>query len=58
MTAARAEPSPAAAVAMRKQVLHRLEQDGTLVAAGHFPMPGFGRFVRVDGKRVWRPLDI
>ena len=35
----------------------QLEADGTLVAAGHFPQPGFGRFVRVDGRRVWRPLE-
>lgn len=48
---------PPAAAAMRKRVLERLEADGTLVAAGHFPQPGFGRFVRVDGRRTWRPID-
>ncbi len=39
------------------RVITMLEGDGTLVAAGHFPQPGFGRFSRVDGRRVWRPLD-
>lgn len=41
----------------RERVLGRLEQDGTLVAAGHFPQPGFGRFVRIDGRREWRPIE-
>jgi glyoxylase-like metal-dependent hydrolase (beta-lactamase superfamily II) len=48
---------PEAARAQRERVLGDLERDGTLVAAGHFPQPGFGRFVRVDGRRVWRPLE-
>ena len=48
---------PEAARAQRERVIGELEQDGTLVAAGHFPQPGFGRFVRVDGRREWRPLE-
>lgn len=48
---------PARARDQRERVLADLERDGTLVAAGHFPQPGFGRFVRVDGRRVWRPLE-
>jgi hypothetical protein len=39
-------------------VLDRLEAEGALVAAGHFPMPGFGRFERVEGRRTWRPLEV
>ena len=39
----------------RHEVLDNLEQEGTLVAASHFPRPGFGRFVRLDGRRVWQP---
>lgn len=49
---------PEAAVAMRTGVLDRLEAEGALVAAGHFPMPGFGRFERVEGRRTWRPLEV
>jgi glyoxylase-like metal-dependent hydrolase (beta-lactamase superfamily II) len=40
----------------RHSVLDRLEQEGLTVAAGHFPRPGFGKLVRVDGRRVWQAL--
>ena len=40
----------------RKRIFSQLEQDQTLVAAGHFQYPGVGRFARVDGRRVWKPL--
>ena len=38
----------------RHQILDRLESDGSLVSAGHFPDPGFGRFVRRQGRRIWQ----
>jgi glyoxylase-like metal-dependent hydrolase (beta-lactamase superfamily II) len=41
----------------RHTVLDRLEADGSVVAASHFPKPGLGRFVRRDGRRLWRPLE-
>lgn len=40
--------------ATRHRVLDMLESEGTLVSAGHFPDPGFGRFVRVAGRRQWQ----
>ena len=40
----------------RHQVLDRLEADGSLVSAGHFPDSGFGRFVRRGGRRVWQGI--
>jgi glyoxylase-like metal-dependent hydrolase (beta-lactamase superfamily II) len=40
----------------RHSVLDRLEQEGLTVAAGHFPRPGFGKLVRVEGRRVWQAL--
>ena len=40
----------------RHSVFDRLESEGTLVSSGHFPDPGFGRFVRADGRRVWQQL--
>ena len=49
---------PERAREQRERILERVEREGTLVAAGHFPQPGFGRFERVDGRRVWRPLDV
>ena len=38
----------------RRRVLDALEEDATLVASGHFPHPGYGKFVRDGGRRVWR----
>lgn len=40
----------------RRQVLDRLEEEGTLAAICHFPAPGFGRVVRLEGKRMWQVL--
>lgn len=40
----------------RHQILDRLEADGSLVSAGHFPGSGFGRFVRTEGRRVWQGI--
>jgi glyoxylase-like metal-dependent hydrolase (beta-lactamase superfamily II) len=42
------------AVKTRYDVLDRIESESTLVAANHFPKPGYGRFVRVDGRRTWK----
>ena len=39
----------------RHSVLDKLEDEGTLVASGHFPHPGYGRFVRSDDRRIWQP---
>ena len=38
----------------RHTVLDMLEAEGIIVAAGHFPDPGFGHFVRGESRRVWR----
>ena len=38
----------------REKLLQRIEDERMQVIAGHFPFPGFGRVVRVDGKRTWR----
>ena len=40
----------------RHKILDQLEADGSLVSAGHYPEPGFGRYLRQDGRRVWVPL--
>ncbi len=47
---------PALAVETRNKVLDRLEADGLLAAICHFPDPGFGKLVRLEGKRVWQAL--
>ena len=40
----------------RHAVLDKLEADGALVSAGHFPGNGFGRFVREGGRRIWQGI--
>ncbi len=47
---------PEKAVAMRREILARLEHDRTLAAGSHFSAPGFGWVERVDGRRRWRPM--
>ena len=51
----RFDADPSEAVMTRKQRLEQLEEDLTLVAAGHLNHPTFGRFVRAGGRRVWKP---
>lgn len=40
----------------RSHLLDRIEAEGMTVAARHFPAPGFGQLVRLDGRRYWHPL--
>jgi glyoxylase-like metal-dependent hydrolase (beta-lactamase superfamily II) len=47
---------PAHAAATRRSLIERVEREGLLMAAGHFPAPGFGRVVRVGTRRRWNPL--
>ncbi len=42
--------------ATRHKVFDQLEAEGTLISAGHFPDPGFGRLVRRGGRRVWQGI--
>ena len=52
----RADTDPAQSRTTRRDLMERLELDGSLVMAGHFPEPGFGRLVRVEGRRYWKAL--
>ncbi len=38
----------------RHTVLDMLEKEGILVSAGHYPDPGFGRFLRGPSRRYWQ----
>ncbi len=40
----------------RRGLWDRIEAEGLRVAAGHFPLPSFGRFVRLEGTRTWQVL--
>jgi len=45
---------PPLAQKTREKVVQRIEEEKMRLVAGHFPFPGFGNIVRVDGKRYWR----
>jgi glyoxylase-like metal-dependent hydrolase (beta-lactamase superfamily II) len=48
--------NPVLSAESREKLLQRIEADRMTVIAGHFAHPGFGRVVRVEGKRYWRAL--
>ena len=54
--ASRADIIPDQAIATRQSVLDRLESEGIPVAAVHLPAPGFGKIVRLQGRRYWQAI--
>jgi glyoxylase-like metal-dependent hydrolase (beta-lactamase superfamily II) len=42
----------------RKQTFDRIEEEGMLLCAGHFPRPGFGHLTRLDGRRIYRAVAV
>ena len=52
----RADMDPDQARASRRKLVEEAEREGTLIAAGHFPAPGFGRVVRLEDRRYWQAL--
>jgi glyoxylase-like metal-dependent hydrolase (beta-lactamase superfamily II) len=54
----RADIDPEQTRSTRRSMMDRLERDGSLVAAGHLPRPGFGRIVRLEGRRYWQAIQI
>jgi glyoxylase-like metal-dependent hydrolase (beta-lactamase superfamily II) len=52
----RADMDPALTRQTRRALIDRLEREQIVVAAGHFQAPGFGRIVRLDGRRYWQGL--
>jgi glyoxylase-like metal-dependent hydrolase (beta-lactamase superfamily II) len=52
----RADMDPEITRQTRKALLDRLEREDILVAAGHFHAPGYGKIVRLNGRRYWQGL--
>src|SRR5438876_232725 len=52
----RADMDPDITRQTRRALLDRLEREEILVAAGHFEAPGYGRIVRLEGRRYWKGL--
>ena len=53
-----ADLNPDLARVTRRALFDRIEGDNTVMAAGHFPYPGFGRLARMEGRRYWQALDL
>ena len=49
-----ADTDPVLSSATRRSLMERLEREGAVIAAGHFPAPGFGRVVRLQGRHQWQ----
>jgi glyoxylase-like metal-dependent hydrolase (beta-lactamase superfamily II) len=52
----RADMDPDLTRQTRRALLERIEREKILVAAGHFPAPGFGKIVKLEGRRYWQGL--
>lgn len=52
----RADMDPDVTRQTRRALMERLEREGMVVAAGHFPAPGFGKVVRLQNRRYWQGL--
>jgi glyoxylase-like metal-dependent hydrolase (beta-lactamase superfamily II) len=52
----RADMDPELTRQTRRALVERLEREEFIVAAGHFQAPGFGKVVRLDGRRYWQVL--
>ena len=52
----RADMDPEVTRQTRRVLFDRLEREQILVAAGHFEAPGFGRIIRLEGRRYWKGL--
>jgi glyoxylase-like metal-dependent hydrolase (beta-lactamase superfamily II) len=50
----RADMDPEVTRQTRRTLMERLEREGMVVAAGHFPAPGFGKIMRLEGRRYWQ----
>ncbi|MFQ6029394.1 MAG: MBL fold metallo-hydrolase [Dehalococcoidia bacterium] len=52
----RADMDPEQTTATRESLLDRFEREGATAVSGHFPAPGFGKIVRLEGRRYWQAL--
>ena len=52
----RADADPLRSSVTRRTLMERIEREGLLAISGHFPAPGFGRVLRLRGRRHWKAL--
>ena len=51
-----AKAGPGGRLPSVRALMERLEREEIVVAAGHFPAPGFGKVIRLQGRRYWQVL--
>ena len=44
------------AAEIRQRILEQAARENTTLVACHFPEPGFGRLIRVEGRFYWQSL--
>ena len=54
----KADVLPQLGIKTRRETLKKLQEQGIIVAAGHFPAPGFGRIIAGETRRYWQPLPL
>ena len=52
----RADSKPDVSAESRKNLLERIENDNAMLISGHFPAPGYGTLVRMEGRRYWQAI--
>ena len=52
----RADTDPDLSRSTRRELMERADQEDAMLISGHFPAPGYGRLVRLHGRRSWRAL--
>lgn len=52
----RADSKPDVSAESRKNLLERIESENAMLISGHFPAPGFGTLVRMEGRRYWQAV--
>ncbi|MGI8552489.1 MAG: MBL fold metallo-hydrolase [Dehalococcoidia bacterium] len=48
---------PGLAARTRAAFAERFDSEGMAVIGTHFPQPGFGRLIQLEGRRYWRPFE-
>ena len=54
----KADVLPNLGIKTRTETLDMLAEQGIIVAAGHFPSPGFGRVIHGQTRRYWQPISL
>jgi glyoxylase-like metal-dependent hydrolase (beta-lactamase superfamily II) len=52
----RADSKPEQSAESRRKLVERIERDNALLVSGHFAAPGYGRIMRLKGRRYWQAL--